>query len=101
MKYRNGTVLVEAVQYKRGRALAVFDVVGSSGFNCDENGRLRYISSTYEFPEIFTNWDIKEYIMNSHGWVANPNDWIIRSADGEISRCEPEIFAATYEPILE
>ena len=82
MKFRNGSILVEAIQYKRGRAVAVFDVCGSMGFNCDEDGRLWYFASDHE-------------------WAGNPDDWIIKSADGKLSRCKPAIFTATYEPILE
>ena len=26
-------------------------------------------------------------------------DWIIRSANGDISHCKPDIFALTYEPV--
>lgn len=29
---------------------------------------------------------------------ATPGDWIIKGAAGEIYPCNPEIFAATYEP---
>lgn len=29
---------------------------------------------------------------------ARPGDWIIRGAMGEIYTCDPEAFAATYEP---
>ena len=29
---------------------------------------------------------------------AKPGDWIIRDIEGEFYPCEPDIFAATYEP---
>jgi hypothetical protein len=31
------------------------------------------------------------------GW----GDWIIRGVQGEIYPCKPDIFAATYEPVLD
>lgn len=30
--------------------------------------------------------------------AANPGDWIIRGVQGEFYPCNPDIFAATYEP---
>lgn len=32
--------------------------------------------------------------------VARPGDWIIRGVKGELYPCRPDIFAATYEPVL-
>jgi hypothetical protein len=105
MKFKNGFVIVEAIQYKRGRALAVFEAFGSKGFNCDDNGRLLYFDPGSEW---FLN--PREWITrNAQGilkpckneWAATPGDWIIKGAEGELSRCEPGIFATTYEPIAE
>lgn len=31
---------------------------------------------------------------------ANPGDWIIRGVQGEFYPCKPDVFAATYEPVL-
>ena len=31
---------------------------------------------------------------------AQPGDWIIRGVKGEIYPCKPDIFEATYEPVL-
>ena len=31
---------------------------------------------------------------------ASPGDWIIRGIKGEIYPCKPDIFAATYDPVL-
>lgn len=32
--------------------------------------------------------------------VASVGDWIIRGVAGELYPCKPEIFAATYEPVV-
>ena len=32
---------------------------------------------------------------------ANPGDWIIRGVQGEFYPCKPDVFAATYEPVLD
>lgn len=31
---------------------------------------------------------------------ANPNDWIIKGVKGEFYPCKPDIFEATYEPVV-
>jgi hypothetical protein len=37
-----------------------------------------------------------------HGWTtAKEGDWLIRGVKGEIYPCEPDIFDATYEPVIE
>lgn len=36
------------------------------------------------------------------GWhIVCPGDWIIKGVKGEFYPCKPDIFAETYEPILE
>jgi hypothetical protein len=32
--------------------------------------------------------------------TASPGDWIIRGVQGEFYPCKPDIFAATYEPVV-
>lgn len=32
--------------------------------------------------------------------TANSGDWIIRGVKGEVYPCKPDIFAATYEPVV-
>lgn len=46
--------------------------------------------------------------MHEHGWIDTlegghvvcPGDWIITGVKGEHYPCKPDIFAATYEPVL-
>lgn len=33
--------------------------------------------------------------------TASLNDWIIQGVQGEVYPCKPDIFEATYEPVLE
>lgn len=33
--------------------------------------------------------------------IARVGDWIIRGISGELYPCKPDIFAATYEPVLD
>jgi len=47
--------------------------------------------------------------MHDHGWIDTlegghivcPGDWVITGIKGERYPCKPDIFAATYEPVLE
>lgn len=32
--------------------------------------------------------------------IADPGDWIIRGVKGELYPCKPDIFEATYEPVV-
>jgi hypothetical protein len=33
--------------------------------------------------------------------TASPGDWIIKGVKGEFYPCKPDIFAATYDPVIE
>lgn len=49
----------------------------------------------------FTPTDGKLFIPTLEGTMcANPGDWIIRGVKGEFYPCKPDIFEATYEPVL-
>jgi len=62
--------MVKRIQYQRGYALRVFDVVGSSGFNVSEDGRLGYFGEETSL-------------------YADPGDWIVQADDGTISVVKP------------
>ncbi len=57
------------------------------------------------------NWFVmSEYDLDGDGLLiktlegtmrADADDWIIRGVKGEIYPCKPDIFAATYEPVIE
>jgi hypothetical protein len=48
-------------------------------------------------------------IMHVHGWIDTleggyvvcPGDWVITGVKGEKYPCKPDIFEATYDPVLE
>lgn len=64
----------------------------------------------YRHPEIPGTSICKHcgVIMHDHGWIDTlegghnvcPGDWIITGIKGERYPCKPDIFAATYEPVL-
>ena len=49
----------------------------------------RYVGSTLVIPTL------------EGDMTASPGDWIIKGIEGELYPCKPDIFAATYEPVVE
>lgn len=79
MKYRKKPIVVEAVQYTDQASVnRIMDAFGSTGVNNSPEGL---------------------YIDTPEGYLhASKGDWIIRGIKGELYPCNPDIFAATYEP---
>ena len=81
-KFRKKPVVIEAVQW--------------TGDNFDEieafvTGR----SVRKDLPDMLR-------ISTLEGWhIASKGDWIIKGVAGECYPCKPEIFAKTYEPVVD
>ena len=59
--------------------------------------------STREAPEVpFATWinGILTIPTLEGDHIANVGDWIIQGVQGEFYPCKPDIFDATYEPVL-
>lgn len=82
-KYRKKPVVIEAVQNVVGKAETISTWMKSHGVNPQFDGATFAISTL-------------EGTMK-----ADRGDWIIRGVKGEFYPCKPDIFAATYEPLLE
>ena len=64
-------------------------------------------------PDVLGNWLCREeacgQTFHLHGWIDTKEgghivctgDWIITGVQGEYYPCNPDIFAATYEAVLE
>lgn len=110
MKYRKKPVVIEATQwFKHGdhplddRQTRVF-------------GEDRTYLSEGKIVRCYGNPDVAGGLlchhcklrMEHHGWIDTlegghivcPGDWIITGVKGENYPCKPDIFAATYEPVL-
>ena len=81
-KFRKRPVEVEAMQFtgENGAEIAAF--VG------DEPREIEYLPGAYAIVTL-------EGTM-----VADPGDWIIKGIAGEFYPCKPDIFDATYEPVV-
>lgn len=81
MKYRKKPVIIEAVQW--------------TGNNISET--LRFVG---KYAELIIEGQL--FIKTLEGVMcANVGDYIIRGVAGEYYPCNPDIFAATYEPYKE
>jgi hypothetical protein len=100
-KYRKKPVVIEAVQV----AAAVYNGKTWNGppFRCDvlpqwledafTNGTIAVHPSDRDFALLAIK--APEGTM-----IAEPGDWIIRGVKGELYPCKPDIFGATYEPVV-
>ncbi len=78
--YRKKPVVIEAIQWTGEDRQAVKDFVPEAGFG-------------------FVGDELT--ITTLEGQMhASPGDWIIRGVKGEFYPCKPDIFEATYEPVI-
>lgn len=110
-KYRKNPVVIEAVQwFKNGDhpkddTETFIDSETKKSF-LGEGKIVRY----YRHPNVRGEQPCKHCskIMHNHGWIDTlegghnvcPGDWIITGIKGELYPCKPDIFEATYEPVL-
>ena len=93
-KYRKKLLVIEAFQFK-----PVWRSIGA----CADNAPIWFIIA--EHDGIIKVWGDDEIpycmIKTLEGNMkAVEGDWIIRGIKGEYYPCKPDIFAATYEPVL-
>lgn len=104
-KFRKKPVVIEAVHYDEHAAL-----YGWKNAILDAHP---WLDEAYDPGDILSNVAVMEAGTNNIGQTyieiktlegtmrCDVGDWIIRGIKGEIYPCKPDIFAATYEPILE
>jgi hypothetical protein len=88
MKFRKKPVVIEARQFASSD-VAVMESVANW---C--NGKL----CGYKLP-----LDQRVILIDTleGEMTANPGDWIIKGIKGEFYPCKPDVFAATYEPVVD
>ncbi|HEX5704844.1 MAG TPA: hypothetical protein VFX97_16720 [Pyrinomonadaceae bacterium] len=87
-KFRKKPVVIDAIQF-----VGVFDQIDTwldgMGYQEDED------------PSMWPNEDGSITICTLEGEMkCSPGDWIIRGVAGEFYPCKPQIFAATYDPVV-
>lgn len=81
-QFRKKPVVIEAVKFRAGEQpdeLASDVVAGTIRYTDQDTLLIATLEGTME---------------------ARSGDWIIRGVKGELYPCKPDIFAATYEPVL-
>jgi hypothetical protein len=82
-KYRKKPVVIEAIQFKFGRAATISDWLGREHEGskwCFDEPNQEFVIVTLE-GKMRAKWD----------------DFIIKGVKGEFYPCKPDIFEATYE----
>lgn len=84
--YRKKPIVIEAIQWNN---LKIVCPPGPEWFHeAEQTGNIRLCG--YDLIISTLEGDM----------TASPGDWIIRGVKGEIYPCKPDIFEATYEPVL-
>jgi len=90
MRYKSKPVVIDAVQYTEDTVAEVAEFC----YNAEEETH-RFNSGT--FPSGKTWAEVYDYLQDT--WVGvNEGDYIIKGTKGEFYPCDPEVFAAKYEP---
>jgi hypothetical protein len=101
VRYRKKPVVIEAVQLTWQTWNEVCDFVG------EFTDGMRGVYVNPDGPDwadkpMWADPRIGFLIPTLEGeMLAVENDWIIRGVQGELYPCKPDIFEATYEPVLD
>ena len=100
-RYRKKPVVIEAVQV----AAAVYNgnTWNGSPFECDVLPQWledAFTNGTIEVHPSDRDFALLAIKAPEGTMIAEPGDWIIRGVKGELYPCKPDIFAATYEPVV-
>ncbi len=82
-----------------------------AGAECKANGWEGQVVRYFRRPDVPGDKPCEHcgLTMHVHGWIDTmegghivcPGDWIITGVQGERYPCKPDIFVATYEPVVE
>lgn len=87
MRYRKKPVVIEAVQWSGSNWHEVYDFAGHEVYTANQK--------IDDEPVVVLRVKTLEGEM-----VANPGDWLLKGVAGEFYPCKPDIFEATYEPVI-
>jgi hypothetical protein len=94
-QFRKRPIVIEAVQYQPGGTIdgvIVFadDETRVPCYWTDEHG--------YRYP---AKEGVDAFILTLEGPLhVSPGDWVITGIKGERYACKPDVFEATYEPVI-
>lgn len=101
MKFRKKPVVINAVQWTGANVQELTNFL--AGFEvhvAPPNSEAECVSCIAKFD--FTTQPASVRIPTLEGeMTASAGDWMIRGVKGEFYPCKPDIFAATYEPVID
>ncbi len=92
MKFRKIPIEIDAIQWTGDN---LKDVIDFTGLHPSANKW-----SWQEYEEVVRKDGLKIFTIKGPR-MASIGDWIIRTEVGDLCTCEPDVFAATYEPVNE
>ena len=119
MKFRKKPVVIDAAQwFKNGDHPLDHDQIGidkPTSMDLEKYDEYRQhegkIVRRYRHPDVPGDKECRHcgQTMHVHGWIDTlegghivcPGDWIITGVSGEKYPCKPDIFAATYDAVIE
>jgi len=96
-QFRKKPVVIDAIQWTGAeqQIKEIFEMLGSNDLPHAPDDP--HIKPGLGFTPADGNLSIPTLEGTMH---ARPGDWIIRGVKGELYPCKPDIFAATYEPVV-
>jgi hypothetical protein len=91
MKYRKKPVVIEAIQWHGNNLQEIIDLIGL------HPSAKKWTWEEYE--AVVSEQGLKIFTLEG-AMMANIGDYIIRGIKGEAYPCKPDIFMATYEPVV-
>ena len=99
MKYIKKPVIIEAVQYIKGKEVPAIDFLG--GYNINDHVPGNCAVHETDIAIFQSNWadqSVSIIIKTLEGNMeVSDGDYIIKGIQGEFYPCKPEIFEQTYE----
>lgn len=103
-RYRKRPIEVEAWRYPGGWELpndAPLWIVSAYRYPPSPQGTYHELRTGYIRPEMgFDDWVLRVGTLDGPR-AAIEGDWIIKGVRGELYPCKPDIFAETYEPLVD
>lgn len=110
MKYRKKPVVIEATQWFENGDHPQDDCMGETADGFERPVFEGKIVRRYRRPDDSGVRQCAHCLetMHKHGWIDTlegghivcPGDWIIIGVKNEMYPCKPDVFVATYEPVL-
>ena len=103
MKFRKKPVVIDAQQWwPPGDSRHDPSMLSPRKENTIESGGYNQTGDLFQFSKVPGMGDDLFFVVTLEGYMrVDPGDWIITGGQGEKYPCKPDIFEATYEPVVE